>query len=80
MRIVWVVAMAAAMAFGQSEAPPATFEVASIKASTADSRSGMFPTPGRLTVGNRTLKQLIVEVYRLKNYQISGADGWMNTT
>ncbi len=69
----------AALAGAQNAPVQPEFEVAAIKLSPGHP-SGMFPTPGRLTVGNRTLKQLIAEVYRLKNYQINGASGWMDST
>src|SRR5215475_12982820 len=82
MRFLWhlvLIAIAAAIPAGaQSETAQATFEVAAIKLSSGHP-SGMFPTPGRLTVGNRTLKQLIAEVYRLKMYQVTGANGWMDS-
>jgi uncharacterized protein (TIGR03435 family) len=74
-RLIYLTMVVTATAWAQT-AP--TFEVAAIKLSPGHP-SGMFPTPGRLTVGNRTLKQLIVEVYRLKAYQIVGADGWMSS-
>ena len=73
--------MLAAMAAGlaaQDVPAPAQFEVAAIKLSSGHP-SGMFPTPGRLTVGNRTLKQTITEVYRLMGYQVMGASGWMDS-
>jgi uncharacterized protein (TIGR03435 family) len=77
-RIAISVAMAAAVAAAQDVPSPAQFEVAAIKLSSGHP-SGMFPKPGRLTVGNRTLKQMITEVYRLMGYQVMGASGWMDS-
>jgi uncharacterized protein (TIGR03435 family) len=42
--------------------------------------SGIFPFPGMLSIGNRTLKELVCDVYRLKQYQVAGDEGWMKTT
>jgi uncharacterized protein (TIGR03435 family) len=68
----------ASLVLAQSEQAPA-FEVVSIKPDTTGHPSGMFPTPSTLTIGNRTLTQLLSEVYRLRQYQVVGADGWMKT-
>jgi hypothetical protein len=58
-------------ALAQTAASPA-FEVASIKAhQPLENGGGFFPTPGHLTVKNRSLKSLIESAYRLKSYQIS---------
>jgi len=38
----------------------------------------MFPAPGQLVVKNHTLKQLIKAAYRVKEYQVAGAAGWMD--
>src|SRR5581483_11208659 len=62
----------------QEAAARRAFEVASIKVHT-DGRSGDFPSPGRIWIGNRTLKQLIAGRYHLMNYQVLGATGWMDT-
>ncbi len=68
----------ASVALAQTESTPA-FEVVSVKGNTTGHPSGMFPTPGMLTIDNRTLKELLCEVYRLKQYQVVGAEGWMKT-
>jgi uncharacterized protein (TIGR03435 family) len=68
----------ASLAFGQTEATPA-FDVVSVKVHTTGAPSGMFPSPGRVTIGNRTLKGLLCEVYRLREYQVVGDEGWMKT-
>ena len=69
---------AAILAMAQTGAPPA-FEVASIKVHAEGARSGSFPTPGRLTVGNRTLKGFITDYYHYKQFQVVGTDGWMDS-
>lgn len=58
---------------------PKTFEVVSIKAAAPTDPMGDFPVPGTLTVGNRTLHQIILEVYRLKTYQLEGGPAWINS-
>jgi uncharacterized protein (TIGR03435 family) len=65
----------------QDPAAPATaFEVASIKPNKTGERAiGMFPSPGRLRVTNYTLKLLIKAAYYLKDYEVSGATGWIDT-
>jgi uncharacterized protein (TIGR03435 family) len=61
--------------------PPVTaFEVASVKANHSGDRNiGMFPTPGRLVVRNHTLRLLVKAAYHLKDYQLFGTSGWMET-
>jgi uncharacterized protein (TIGR03435 family) len=44
-----------------------------------DQAMGIRPTPGQLRVRNYTLKALIMECYRLGNYQIGGVSGWMSS-
>jgi uncharacterized protein (TIGR03435 family) len=79
MKVCWAgVLLAVAIAMAQTDTPAPAFEVVSIKVHT-EGPSGSFPTPGRLTVGNRTLKGLILEYFHVKMYQIAGADGWMNS-
>src|SRR5260370_41301855 len=61
----------------QSNAP--AFEVATVKPhDTNDNRTGVFPKPGRLTVRNYTVRRLIQETYRVKNYQVPGGPGWID--
>jgi uncharacterized protein (TIGR03435 family) len=76
MRVLPVIAtLACGSMLGQGR-----FEVASIKP-TPDPpvRTGMFPKPGLLNVGNYTLKRLIAEVYRVKTYQLVGGPAWIDT-
>ncbi len=61
--------------------PPKEFEVASIKPSAPGGRGvriQMAPG-GRLDVSNVTLKLLIQQAYGVKDFQISGGPGWINS-
>ena len=66
------------VAFAQT---PQTFDVASIRPnhsgstdSNVDSTAG-----GRLTVTNETLRELIKLAFSVKDYQIAGAPGWIDS-
>jgi uncharacterized protein (TIGR03435 family) len=78
-RLLLVGAALAVCTFSQ-DAPSPPFEVVSIKP-TPDPpiRTGMFPTPGTLTVNNYSLKRLILETRRIKNYQLSGGPPWIDS-
>jgi len=76
-----IVLAAAMMAWAApQDAPAPAFEVVSIKP-TPDPpiRTGMFPIPGTLTVGNYTLKRLILDSYRIKSYQLYGGPPWIDS-
>ena len=61
-----------AFCLAQSAANP-TFEVAAIKPSTAtDNHSSSHSNNGRITMDNLTLKQIIVNAYRIQNHQFVG--------
>ena len=66
---------------GQSSTPPATFEVASIKPSAEDQhRTGIQMIPGGgLRVSGATLKLLLSLAYDVREFQISGGPGWINS-
>jgi uncharacterized protein (TIGR03435 family) len=66
--------------YGQPEAVP-RFEVASIKASNADSSSssGIQTGHGRLTAINVTLKRCIIGAYGVGPHQISGGPDWLDS-
>jgi uncharacterized protein (TIGR03435 family) len=66
------------LVFGQEAGTPA-FEVVSVKVNTTGHPSGMFSSPGMLSIGNRTLRELLCEAYRLKQYQVVGDEGWIKT-
>jgi uncharacterized protein (TIGR03435 family) len=62
------------------DAPSPAFEVVSIKPTPQPPiRTGMFPIPGTLTVGNYTLKRLILDSYRIKSYQLYGGPAWIDS-
>src|ERR1035441_7806270 len=53
------------------------FEVASIKPSATDARGTRIARPpGRLEIGNMTLKEMIVNAYSVQPFQVSGGPGW----
>src|SRR5215467_12644525 len=69
--------------FAQSSTPPLTFEVASIKPSSRDDQGHrvaiqMLPGGGMRMTGT-TLKMLLAQAYDVREFQISGGPGWMNT-
>jgi len=68
--------LSAGTGFGQ----PA-FEVASVKPSSPDARGQTFQfTPGEgLAVKNGTLKGLIETAYNVRDFQISGGPGWLDS-
>jgi bla regulator protein blaR1 len=76
-----VILVTAAGLFGQSSTPPLTFEVASVKPSATDDRRFMIqiqPGGGFRTSGS-TLKMLLTYAYDVREFQISGGPGWINT-
>lgn len=58
-----------------------TFEVASIKPNHAGGRGRFFsfPDPGRLTATNVTTKMVIEFAYNVKDFQLAGGPGWINS-
>jgi len=71
--------MTASVAVAQ---PPETFEVATIKLSDPASpeTSFHFDTRGNLKAEGTTLADLIRYAYDLRDFQLSGASGWMSAT
>lgn len=67
--------------FAQEQAPPARFEVASIKPSPPGQRGTTFydPTPNRFEFDNTTIRNLIAYAYAVPALQITGASGWLAT-
>ena len=65
----------------QNESPQLTFDVASIKPSSGDERRVMiqFQLGGGLRTQGTTLKMLIREAYDVRDFQVSGGPGWINT-
>jgi bla regulator protein blaR1 len=76
-----LVVLAAGLAFGQSAPAPLTFEVASIKPSSGDDhRIGIqFMPGGGLRTTGTTLKFLITFAYDVRDFQVSGGPGWLNS-
>jgi bla regulator protein blaR1 len=67
--------------FAQSPASRPSFEVASIKENTSGARnSGTSTRDGGLFIGtNVSVKQLIMQSYRLQDFQVLGGPDWVNT-
>ena len=75
-------------ALAQSTEGPAAFEVASIKTAAPTASAGMFRVmmrggpgsadPGQLTYSNVTLKNVLMNAYGVKGYQISGPS-WLDS-
>lgn len=65
-------------AFGQA---PLTFEVASVRPSDPNSRGSTFTFNGGtgLTVKNGTLKGMIETAYDVRDFEIVGGPGWVNS-
>jgi uncharacterized protein (TIGR03435 family) len=67
------------------DTPLPSFEVASIKVHPADNTGRFFvnigcgPDPGRCTPTNATAKMLIQAAYNMKDFQVSGGPGWINS-
>jgi uncharacterized protein (TIGR03435 family) len=66
---------------GQSSTPPLTFEVASIKPSATDDRRVMIQIQpgGGLRTSGTSLKMLLTFAYDVRDFQISGGPGWINS-
>jgi uncharacterized protein (TIGR03435 family) len=75
-------AMASCAAFAQPAVAPLSFEVASVKPAPPPTdgrmRVMMGGDPGRVNYSNVSLRDIIRNAYRLKDYQISGP-AWINT-
>lgn len=75
-----MVVLAAGLAFGQSAPAPLTFEVASVKPSgETDRRMIRFMPGGGLRVTGMVLKNLIAFAYDVRDFQIAGGPGWINS-
>ena len=56
------------------------FEAASIKPSAPDARgTAIARPPGRLEIGNMTLKEMIANAYSVQPFQVSGGPGWVDS-
>jgi uncharacterized protein (TIGR03435 family) len=66
--------------WAQSPAARSEFEVASIKRNVSgDLGRYLKPAPGRVTVSNMTVKDLLTIAYQVRDFQISGGPGWVNS-
>jgi uncharacterized protein (TIGR03435 family) len=81
MRTNLVAILAAGLAFGQAARAPLTFEVASIKPNSGDDRRVgiQFMPGGGLRTTGTTLKFLITFAYDVRDFQVSGGPGWINS-
>lgn len=80
-KVAVLVAAAALSVFAQSPDTRPSFEVASIKENNSGARnSGTSTRDGGLFVGtNVSVKQLIMQSYRLQDFQVIGGPDWINT-
>jgi len=76
-----LVILAAGLAFGQTAPAPLTFEVASIKPNSGDDRriGIQFMPGGGLRTTGTTLKFLVTFAYDVRDFQVSGGPGWLNS-
>jgi len=66
----------------QTPTPRPEFEVASVKPNTSGTNMVRIMAPpngGRLTVTNGSLRMLIAYAYKVKNFELSGTQGWMDS-
>src|ERR1700691_3314155 len=81
MRIL-VLVLLSGLAWGQSFGPKVSFEAASVKPAPTDRSTAMYyrtPPGGRVSVSNATLKLLIQNVYRVRDFQVLGGPAWLPT-
>jgi uncharacterized protein (TIGR03435 family) len=74
-------AISACSIFGQPSQAPLSFDAASIKPSKPGASGGstfQFP-PGGLNIMNATLRDIIETAYSVRDFQILGGPGWLNT-
>ena len=75
--VLRIIAGAASVAL--INAQPA-FEVASIKPNVSGAANRtIHPTPGRLSIFNLTLKDLVRYAYQVRDFQVSGGPSWINS-
>ena len=77
---VFIFAMAVMPAVSQTPAQKPGFEVASVKRDNSGTRaSNCCGGPGRLVGTNVTLGMLINVAYKVQDFQVVGAPGWVNS-
>ena len=76
-----LVILTAGWIFGQSASAPLTFDVASVKPSAGDEHRVFIQLQpgGGLRTSGTTLKMLITQAYDMRDFQISGAPGWISS-
>jgi uncharacterized protein (TIGR03435 family) len=68
-----------AFAFGQPETAPPAFEVASIHPSrAAGGQYTLQPSPGGFRASNVPLSYLIMQAYKINDYQLVGGPSWIS--
>ncbi len=82
MAVILFLAPCDSFVHGQSTSAPPTFEVATIKLSSAatNTSSGISTGSGRLSAKNVTLKRCIVGAYEISPQQITGGPPWLDST
>src|ERR1017187_1636471 len=82
-----LIVLTACAAFGQAAAESPTFEVASVKPAEPQAMGMMrvrmsggpgTPDPGQLTYSNVSLKDILINAYAVKGYQINGPK-WLDS-
>jgi uncharacterized protein (TIGR03435 family) len=78
---VGLIFLRSAALVGQSAPPVPTFEIASVKPSNPDARGSTygFAPRGGLNVINGTLKGIIEMAYDVRDFQVSGGPGWIDS-
>src|SRR4051812_12542420 len=78
--IVVIVAVAVPLLPQGGATPRPSFEVASIKPNNSGDNRMMFRgNGGRFTVVGATVRMLIQQAYRVRDFQLSGGPGWTST-
>jgi len=79
--VACVLGTSLARPLAQAEQTAPAFDVASIKASdSADSNGGsVFQPNGRYMSHNQTLRDTILEAYRIRSFQLVGGPSWINS-
>ena len=78
--IVVIVAVAIPLLPQVSSNDKPAFEVASVKPNNSGDNRVMFrANGGRVTVVGATVRMLIQQAYRIRDFQLSGGPGWINS-
>ena len=75
-----VLLLAAAGIAAATPQETAAFEVATIKPNVSGAGNRLIrPSPGRLSIFNMTLKDLVMFAYQVRDFQVLGGPGWINS-